>query len=262
MTGYDDFGWGRLLKAVLPVTSVADNFTGCFLIFYLLIPFCNILLRALDRKKHLLMLIVLFFSYSVLGNIPIIFTVRFNYVTWFVIIFFIGAYLRCYEPKLVFSHAGWKLGCLLVLDILSVTLMMKLGYGKFYFLNDSNKILAVLTAVYGFAFFKRLKIGYHAWINTIAASTFGVLLIHANSDAMRNWLWRETLSNTTAYYQPWWFAHAVFSVLAVFIICTGIDWARIRLLERPFFAFCDRHEETVKKKLSETIDKIYSKLIQ
>ena len=30
-------------------------------------------------------------------------------------------------------------------------------------------------------------------INTISASTFGVLLIHANSDFMRQWLWNDTI---------------------------------------------------------------------
>lgn len=32
-------------------------------------------------------------------------------------------------------------------------------------------------------------------IIAIAASTFGVLLIHANSETMRNWLWKDTLDN-------------------------------------------------------------------
>ena len=60
-----------------------------------------------------------------------------------------------------------------------------IGKNLSYFLvADSNKPRAVLTAVFAFLFFKNLEIGYSKVINIIAASTFGVLLIHANSDTM------------------------------------------------------------------------------
>lgn len=67
---------------------------------------------------------------------------------------------------------------------------------SFYFLViDSNKPFAVTTAVALFLFFKNLKIGYSRVINTIAASAFEILLIHANSDAMRQWLRKDSLNN-------------------------------------------------------------------
>lgn len=100
---------------------------------------------------------------------------------------------------------------------------------------DSNKILAVVTAICLFMFFKNLNIKQSKLINTIAASTFGVLLIHANSDAMRQFLWKDVLKNTSMYGTTYLILHAIGSVLGVYIICTIIDILRSRFLERPIF---------------------------
>lgn len=242
LTGRVEFGWGRLVKALLPITGVTDSFTNCYLLFYLLIPFCSLLVQSMNQKQHLVLNLILFCVYSVLGTIPVFFTIRFNYISWFVVLFFFGAYIRNYDPQIIKKHVGLKLTILLFLDIVSIIVLVKLNYGKYYFLNDANKLLALLTAIYLFSFFKQLKLGYHKWINVISASTFGVLLIHANSDTMRSWLWGDVLRNTYAYQQSWWFAHAVFCVLGVYIICTCIDWLRIQILERPLLSWYERHE--------------------
>lgn len=115
----------------------------------------------------------------------------------------------------------------------------KIGMNKpFYFISDSNKILAVLLALSAFLFFKNVKVGYSKFINTVAASTFGVLQIHANSDAMRKWLWRDVLNNVGMYDSEWLILHAFGSVLTVFTICVLLDLLRIHFIEEPLFKFC------------------------
>ena len=44
-TGYEVFSVKGFLKMIFPFFTVADNFTGCYLLFYLLIPFLNKLLH-------------------------------------------------------------------------------------------------------------------------------------------------------------------------------------------------------------------------
>ena len=105
---------------------------------------------------------------------------------------------------------------------------------------DSNKILAFLTALSAFCFFKNLNIKNSKFINTVAASTFGVLLIHANSDAMRQWLWKDTLNNVGMYDSNLIYLHAFASVIGVFVVCTIIDIFRRKLIEDPFFRWFDK----------------------
>lgn len=60
------------------------------------------------------------------------------------------------------------------------------AFSPYLFISDSNKLLALTASVCSFMYFKDLKIQYLKFINAIGATTFGVFLIHANSDAMRN----------------------------------------------------------------------------
>ena len=84
-------------------------------------------------------------------------------------------------------------------------------------------------------YFKDWKLKHSHFINVIATTTFGVLLIHANSDIMRQWLWRDTLDNVGAYHTPYAILHALVSVAAVFILCVFIDYIRIKWIEKPLF---------------------------
>lgn len=130
----------------------------------------------------------------------------------------------------------------------------------FYFVTDSNTLLAVMTGVFAFLFFKNLIIPYSKFINTIAASTFGVLLIHANSDAMRQWLWRDTLDNVGHYGDKLIPLYAIGCVLGIFAICILIDIIRINLLEKPFFKWWDKHWDVFSTAYKNKEDKLFKRL--
>ena len=74
------------------------DFTACFLIFYLLITFCNILLKSISKKQHQYILAILGFLYVFLGTMPS-FGVVFNYVSWFGFLYLVAAYIRLYPCK-------------------------------------------------------------------------------------------------------------------------------------------------------------------
>lgn len=253
-TGYHHYSIGELIRLALPVTSVADGFISAYPVFYLFIPFLNILIKGMNKKQHLLLMILCVAVYTGLATIRL--KVVFNYVTWFSVIYIIGAYIRLYPQKWFDSRKLW--GCMalamLILSWLSVAgkayvtlrLTGKIGY-VYSFVADSNMPLALATAICAFMFFKNLNICYHKLINVIAASAFGVLLIHANSDIMRQWLWTDTLNNVSFMETQWVYIHAFGSVIAIYTVCTIIDLARFNLLEKPFFKRYDALYERIKK---------------
>lgn len=130
-------------------------------------------------------------------------------------------------------------GSVAVLATLSRMVGKNIGI-SYFFVSDSNKVLALATGVSAFLFFKNIKIGYNKIINTIAASTFGVLLIHANSNTMRRWLWQDTFNNVGAYESGNVVIHAVVSVVLIYAVCTVIDLIRIRLVENPIMHQLDK----------------------
>lgn len=165
------------------------------------------------------------------------------------VIYLIAAYIRKY-PKKVFDNACfWKwamIGCLSI-SAFSVVVCAWLGTiinkkSAYFFVTDSNTFLAVVTALSAFMYFKNLDIKNSKFINTVAASAFGVLMIHANSDTMRRWLWQDVLHNVKVYDTDYLVPHAILSVLVIYVICTCIDYLRIRFIEKPFFEFWEKHE--------------------
>lgn len=85
-TGYEFFSFKGILHHINPITSVFDLFVSCYLLFFLFIPFLNILIHNMNRKQHGALVMLLLFIYTFLGTIPYI-TVKYNYVSWFIVIY-------------------------------------------------------------------------------------------------------------------------------------------------------------------------------
>ena len=248
LTGYHSFTLKECLLILWPVDSIAANFTTCFLMFYLFIPFLNILVSHLDKKKHGLLVLLCLFTYTLIGTFNF-FIVTMNYVSWFCVLYFIASYIRLYGllPNVSTVKWGGYLAVSVLLSILSVVRLLviadRLGatqFNVYRYVADSNVLFAVTTAVTSFMFFKGLKMKYYKWINVIASTTFGVLLIHANSNTMRQWLWKDTLHNADVYYTDYACLYSVVAVLVVFIVCSVIDFVRINTVEKWMFKELDK----------------------
>ena len=247
LVGYDTFSIKNLFKEILPFSTVADNFTGCFLLFYLLIPFLNKLIQNLTEREHRWLIIWCVGVYVVLPSF-VMMTVKFNYITWFCVIYFVAAYIRLYQHTwcnskkitTILAIASVSLSWLSIIAIVIIKRRFGIDLGTgYFFVSDCNKVLAFMTGISLFLFLKNLKLKYNKTVNKIAASTFGVLLIHTNGDNMRQWLWKDFLNNIGVYnigvYNAGYsVGHALISVTVIYIICTLIDMLRIKLLE-PIF---------------------------
>lgn len=133
--------------------------------------------------------------------------------------------------------------------------------GNYYmFVTDSNTALAVIEAVCAFMVFNNLKIKNSLIINTLASATFGVLLIHANSDTMRSWLWGDVLNVVGVHYQGNGYLHIVLSVLGVYCVCTILDLIRIYVFEKPIFNNIDNLIIKINRKVNRLQSAICSKL--
>lgn len=225
----------RLIKLVMPIWGVSTSFVGCFILFWLTIPFWNILVNHMTKRQHQLLLSLLLLFYSILPLIPT-FPVDFNYVSWFGVIYLIASYIRLY-PHPVFQKTHlWGLASIasVLMAIASVYVMFRFkGEHHHFFVSDSNKFLAVAVAVSTFLWMKNINISYSKWINTIGAASFGVLLIHANSDAMRQWLWKDTIDCVGHYDADFYWLYAIGCVLIIYAVCTIIDIIRIKTIETP-----------------------------
>ena len=235
VTGIVDFGFRDCLKAFIPLGDVSTGFTTSFIFFYQFIPFLNILINGMDKRKHLLLIALCLFIYTIWNMSP--FKVSYNYVSWFCILYLIASYIRLYPNKYDTNVSFWRNLMVICIAASCMTVVFGAYFHKkaYFFVSDSYAIMDVLTSICTFMYFKNLKIKQNKIINMMGASTFGVLLIHANSDAMRQWLWNDTLNNMSWFDSPYLWTHAVLSVIGIFVICVIIDRLRINFIEKPFF---------------------------
>ena len=199
----------------------------------------------MTKRQHEILLCLLLGMYAILGSIPK-FNVAMNYVAWFGIIYLISSYIRLYPHPIMSNKKLWMLVTFasIALALISMVVMTYLfGSNKAqFFVSDSNKIFAVVVALASFLWFKNMDISHSKFINAIGASTFGVLLIHANSDAMRQWLWKDTVDCIGHYALPplQLTLYILSAVIIIFIVCTVIDRLRFHLIEKPFFRWYDK----------------------
>lgn len=243
-TGYEALTIKHLFFVLMPVNNVKNSFPSCFLLFYLCIPFLNIMVRSMTQRQHQILLCLLIGIYTGLGTLlPGKLTT--NYVTWFCILYFISSYIRLYQPLSNVHWAKWAGGALL-LSIASIVVLLWIGdlrgkiYPRYYFVNDAYKMLAVALGISLFMWFKDMKVPQSKIINRIAQSCFGVLLIHAHSNTMRQWLWKDVLDVAGQYGTDTFVLHSILSVIGIYIICTLIDQLRICLLEKPLFLWAEK----------------------
>ncbi len=266
IAGEAEFSFVKIVKNLVPIISIGQNFTGCFLMFFLCIPFLNTLISSIDEKKHIYLLVLLLFIYTFFETVPY-FSIKMNYVSWFSVLYLIAAYIRIYPKKIYFNAKIWRIisGFSIAVSVASIVMCyyIFLKTGKniiYYFVTDSNTFLALVCGVSFFMLAVNTSIKQSKFINNVAATSFGVLLIHANSDVMRKWLWTDTLQNVRAYCSDYAFLHILLSVICVFICCSTIDTVRIKFIEKPFFKLFDKFEPKLVSKYIE-IERNIGKMI-
>ena len=240
LSGYVPLSLGNLFRGFIG-GDISHSFWKTYLVFFLCIPFWNILISNLSKRHHLLFLFLLLGWFSILPSLNGRFNVVFNYVSWFGVVYLLGAYIRLYSENLFKTCWLW--------GIISVVLI---GFGclsiiyypdVYFFVSDSNKLLAVAISVALFLFFKNLSLPCIPAVYWFSQTIFGVLLIHANSDFMRKWLWVDVLKNTSMLSSPWLWIHVLGSVIGIFVICSYLDHLRIRFVEKQFMVILSKFEK-------------------
>ena len=259
MAGYESLSPQRLIRLILPFWGFSDGFVPCFIVFWLTIPFLTILVQNMNRRQHELLLLLLLGCYTLLGSLPT-FHITFNYITWFGVLFLIASYIKLhpqplFDKKNLWGWATLVITCLSVLVFIGMQCLMKSYWMGYFFVHDCNKFFPVAIAVSSFLWFKNVNLKYSKFINAFGAGTFGVLLIHANSDAMRTWLWKDTIDVVSHYTLPLGqlIIFSIGVVLSVFVVCNLIDQVRIATLEKWFLNMYDH-------KCSVAVDKFVKRI--
>ena len=235
-TGLTGFSLQGLLGSCLPVLTKQWWFASAWFVLYLLAPWLNSCLRKLSRKQYRNLLVIAGIFWCV---IPVLTWLpeRIRDVLWFVYLYALAGWLRLYLP-------GWKhpmaagIGCFLLTFCHSVVhLYFRTRSGGTYetVYYDMYHVLILVTSVLLFQGFANLKLPFSPGINSLAALSFGVYLIH-DSNYLRYFLWQD-LAKSFAFRDSAWLIPYGFALTAgVYLICGGLELLRKKLLDQYFSA--------------------------
>lgn len=223
---------------------VLQFFIRSYLVLYLLFPFLNKIANGITRGQYRALLIILFSLFSILpliiaivpkglgSQLKIMILGDESSPVFFCGLYLLAGYLRIYGlPKtsplklllasLISLLAVRGLWCLhaagLIILPSRVTNIVALDH-------DGTFILNILLAVGFFCAFASAKVPHNPLINSTAACTLGVLLIH-DSAVVRRELWEKF-----AYMASWnpttFLGGSLVVTLGVFAICALVDYLR------------------------------------
>lgn len=248
--GYETFSVEGLKTAALNVLYELNwLYTGTYLVFFLLIPLLNALANRMTQRQYRYALLLGVTYYTVVSTFTGADT--FSYLGWMAVMYLLGGYFSLYGKSLPFWGSLKFAACgaavvlaLMVASVLAIDLWgVERGFADYYyFVHDSHKILALLCSVFLFLLFLWMPERRNRRINRIAASMFGVLLIHSNGPAIRRLLWDQLFDPKDLLGQGLapLALQAVTAVAVVFLCCLVIDQLRISFIEKPFFRWLYR----------------------
>ena len=235
-----DFGVPDLLKSVLPILMSTYWFITVYVALYLVSPYINKLCENMTQKQHLTLIIILLCVFSLWKSIlPIAETIdtRKGYsLTWFIVLYLVGAYTRKYNVQL-FKRNSLNLLSYFAISFVSVFVklmaiaastkisMLAEGQNLFY---HYDSITVFSASVFLFVFFSRLnvnspKIG--KIVNFVTPSVFSVYIMHENF-LWRERLWNDFLKASDMKESPWFVLHLLGCVALVFVVCILVDQIR------------------------------------
>ena len=226
----------EIIKVLLPISGNQYWFARTYLGLYLFSPFLSLTAKKMTKLQFKILLVFLLSAFSIWPSlIPFATTwnsEKGNGLLWFVVLFFIGAYIKLHVKNNSTPSRYFLLST-------ALTLLTIFGYYAIYIVSEkvgfdgkgtwivTNFTAVNMTgsAVFLFLAFVAMKNDcketFAAFILFLSSSTFSVYLIHENM-YIRRWLWKSL--NLLQYSDKWWlFVLCITISIVIFLLSVIID---------------------------------------
>ena len=220
VNGKESFSVQWLLSSLFPVVSGKYWFFSAYIFMMLASPFLNVIIGNIDKKTHFAICIFAIVAGILSSDVHIVPQLSLEEgfsVAWFILLYFIGAFIRKYDVKV---PKKW-----IFIPILVYVATFIAGY----FLNSSHaSIIRTAPAVIILLALKDIKMQSGAaakFVVSLSSKMFGVYLIH-DSNEMRSYMY-ENIFHCSEYYQSKYAFMIMLGFITVtFIVCIMIEEVR------------------------------------
>lgn len=238
-------GFRDTFLRLFPVTLNWYWFITAYSIVYLLSPYLNIFLHALDQKLYRKFLATVLFLYSVIPTVFGFFynstetLLYYNRLIWLIIVYCAGAYIRMYPVPVIATGKRSATVALVAFGAIAGSILFIETFSKFFahlgtteiaYFWPPNTVPMALLSLGVFGIFLHLDIGFSPGINKIASATLGIYLLHDNG-VLTSWIW-GTIGQCANYYgSPFLTVRILVFSSVIFLAGVAIDWIR-QILEK------------------------------
>lgn len=238
------FALPDLFASIMPTFTGEYWFVSAYIAMYILSPFLNDIIKNMSQKRHRNFIFTLVGLFSIW---PIVFffgdslglegfSLNGGYgVVWFVVLYFIAAYLRLYyKPDYKIKKHMWRYSWIAAISATAILVTSYINTPPSLYLRSLldgyNSITVLLSSVMLFVLFLNIKIHNNIANRLIAflsPLTLAVYLIH-DEPHVRAILWRS-LGLSDHIHEPYFIPFVITTALAIYFSCVLIDWLRMRL---------------------------------
>lgn len=257
-----------LLSCFFPILTGRYWFLSKYFGLYLLMPFLNLLIRSMNKRQHGILNIMLAVLLPLLSSAkPFVADMTYGGgygLPWFCMLYLAAAWFRLYYSP---DKKPYK-GLLVYVTIPAIlafiyVLAKKLDIGKVATLVSNweryDSFPVYIMTVCLFVAFLNITINnvkVSRFITGVAPLTLGVYLIHDHADVSK-WLWE--MLDIPSKMGSWWFVPLHLGcILAIYVICIGIDLIRSETIGRLgkakwLVSACNNIQNFVKEKLDSVL---------
>jgi len=242
-------GWKERVLSFFPVILNRYWFITAYLVIYILSPFLNLLVQAMDRKTYRKFLSTVLILYCVIPTCMGIFyntsemthtsetMLYYNRLIWLIVVYFIGGYIYIYgqydkyAENIVQRQISKTIGITTSIMFLSIVLIDQfhdffeiLGTTEAAYFWHPNTIPMVVLSIAMFLWFHNCRLSYHPLINKAASTTLGIYLLHYG--ILSPWLWKTVFRCADYQNSPFLCIHILMAALIIFFAGAGIDLFR------------------------------------
>ena len=233
-----DINMGLAVKSLTPLSTALWWYATAYAIFLALLPFISKGLKAPGREYHLALAATSLAIWGLLSFIPTMNSIPsctvFEFIYVFILISACKWYLQPPTTKQIWLLLAAGLGFFLLYTAASVVLSL-LGHSVSIYITNSLTLPVIMIGFGMFLLFDRIT--FHSRvINRIAQSAFAVYLI-TDYAASEQLLWVRLFNLKDLYQRPFAIAQILGILLAIYIVCTLLDFIRQAL----FAVTIDRH---------------------
>lgn len=236
------FSIASLISCFIPIMTGRYWFVTIYFGMYLLFPFYNIAIKAMNERQHKSLLVLLLVLFSGMSSIYPSFKGMNSGgawgLAWFTVLYFIAAYFRLYYVPSKREKGNLVLFFAIpVIMTLALVVAQKMQIGVLVNMVNNwwkyDSIPVVIASIALFVAFinmgsKTLTKSGNQFIVKISSTTFGIYLIHAHANICTEVMW-QSLGMVNNMSQWWFPVYQLAIVGVIFAVCSLIDYCRQRL---------------------------------